>query len=241
MRTGRDTRTTVPLNTIIALAPLLLFAAFAFARWWLMSDRSHFTPWIPARWFRGDAVWLTRTVLNVAASATLLCVAPALLFFRRGPSGWGLGRPHFSDRRWGRLFLATLAGALLLGIAAPLAVPGITDYYPAYRPAGESLAHLTLSVGLTAMLILCTELFYRGIALNVLAARFGDKAVYLILPVYVLDHVGAPHAELAGSALAGIFLGYLALRCRSIWPGFAVHAACAISVDIVAALARQPH
>ena len=223
---------------IAGVTLLLLFAALAFARWWFMSDRSHFTPWIPDSWLRGNAVWFTRATLNVLASAGLLCVVPALFFFRQRGSLWGLKRPHFQDPRWRRVFWISLAGAVLLGTIATLAVPGIADHYPVYRPARNSLAHLTLSVGLTALLILCTELFYRGVALNALASHVGDKAVFLILPVYVLDHIGAPAAELAGSALAGIFLGFLALRTRSIWPGFAVHAGCAITVDIVAAMAH---
>lgn len=226
-------------HAVTAGVLLLSFAALAFARWWLMSDRTHITPWIPGSWLRGDAVWLTRATLNVAASGVLLCMVPALFFFRRGRSLWGLSPPRFRDLRWRRVFWVTLAAAILLGAVATLTVPGIAEHYPVYRPARNSLAHLTLSVGLTALLILVTELFYRGVALNALASRIGDGAVFLLLPVYVLDHVGAPGAELAGSAIAGIFLGYLALRCRSIWPGFAIHAACAITVDIVSSMAHQ--
>jgi membrane protease YdiL (CAAX protease family) len=81
-------------------------------------------------------------------------------------------------------------------------------------------------------LLLCTELFYRGFALRSVARSWPRAAALIVLPIYVLDHVGAPMPELVGSAAAGLILGQLALVTRSIWPGFAIHVACALAVDL---------
>ncbi len=44
--------------------------------------------------------------------------------------------------------------------------------------------------------------------------------------------------EATGAILFGLFLGILALRSRSIWGGFLVHAGVAVSMD-VASLIKQ--
>jgi hypothetical protein len=61
---------------------------------------------------------------------------------------------------------------------------------------------------------------------------FGIRAIFLILPVYVLDHVGAPWPELVGSAFTGIALGWLSLRAKSLWPGFLLHLSFAWAVGL---------
>lgn len=219
---------------VLAAAALL-----AAARWYLMSDPAHFD-FLPAAWFWGETRSLTRAALNSGCSWLLLVLAPLVLLAalgRNNPGSWGLARPRLASPglRW--LIRALLPAAVLLGVAAVLWVPGVRESYPVFRAAGCSPGNLLLSGALTLALIAATELFYRGAALFALERGFGRSAVYLLLPIYVLDHVGAPGAELAGSALTGALLGHLALRTRSIWPGLAIHVACALSVDLVAALA----
>lgn len=218
-------------------ALFLLFAALAAGRWFIMSDPDHFTPWMPADWFNGEALWLTRALLNVVVSGLLLVAVPWLLFGRNARD-WGTQRSVTLRRPWPQLYLIALMAAVACGIAAILLVPSVADYYPIYRAAGKSAGHLLLSEMMTLAMILATELFYRGIALRKLADRCGQLAVFLLVPIYVADHIGAPAAEIVGSAFTGILLGYLALKTRSIWPGFAIHAACAVAVDLTSAMIR---
>lgn len=226
---------------------VLAFAALvAFIRWFVMSSPTHFSSWLPAAWFVGEHRALTRAALNAATSAIVLVGLPASLLslpvlrlslgLLHGARLWGLGRPQFNTANLRRLALCLPLGACLLGVLAALLSPGVREVYPVFRAAGESGINLVLSVGMTLCLILATELFYRGGALFLLERYFGPRAIYLLLPIYVLDHVGAPLVELAGSAVAGALLGHLALSCRSIWPGFAAHACCALAVDLSAAL-----
>lgn len=218
---------------IVRWLVVVAIASLAAVRWLAMSSPAHFTPWLPAAWFAGSAYGLTRSALNVACSWCFLVLVPALLLVAVGrraerPS-WGLScaRPMPT---WLIPALA-LAGATFGGVAAWLSAD-LRSYYPIYDGAGQSPWHLLLGESLTLALILATELFYRGAPLFLLRRHFGRAAVFLMVPIYTLDHWGATSGELAGSALAGLALGYLALRTRSIWPGLAAHAACAVSVDV---------
>jgi len=68
------------------------------------------------------------------------------------------------------------------------------------------------------------ELFFRGLLLFGLRARYGDAAAILVSAcLFGVSHLNAVAAVYA--ATAGIVLGVLALRTRSIWPGIALHAA----------------
>jgi membrane protease YdiL (CAAX protease family) len=51
-------------------------------------------------------------------------------------------------------------------------------------------------------------------------------------------HYGKPFLEANAAIVAGIVLGTLALRTRSIWCGCLVHVSVAISMDIAALLQK---
>jgi uncharacterized protein len=48
----------------------------------------------------------------------------------------------------------------------------------------------------------------------------------------LMIHFGKPWLEATGAIFFGLFLGILAMRSKSIWGGFGVHAGVAISMDI---------
>ena len=50
---------------------------------------------------------------------------------------------------------------------------------------------------------------------------------------YALIHIHKPFPESIGSIFAGIALGYLALKGRSIWPGVALHLFIAWTTDVL--------
>jgi len=51
---------------------------------------------------------------------------------------------------------------------------------------------------------------------------------------YCMIHYGKPFAETMGAIVAGIVLGTLAMKTRSIWSGFLIHVSVAISMDVAA-------
>jgi membrane protease YdiL (CAAX protease family) len=226
---------------------LVVIAALAATRWLAMSSPAHFTTWLPSAWFHGSAYSLTRSALNVACSWLFLVLLPAALlaacYRPEERPGWGLslGPPvEPGVRKLPPWLIPSLALAgLVFGSVASWMSGDLRSYYPIYQDAGRSALHLGLGEALTIALILATELFYRGAPLLLLERHFGRTAVYLLVPVYTLDHLGATPGELAASALAGLLLGHLALRTRSIWPGVAAHAACAVSVDITSLILNR--
>lgn len=57
----------------------------------------------------------------------------------------------------------------------------------------------------------------------------------MVVP-YCMIHFGKPWPEALSSIAAGILLGTIALRTRSIWIGFFIHESVAFSMDLVALL-----
>jgi len=55
---------------------------------------------------------------------------------------------------------------------------------------------------------------------------------------YVMIHFGKPAAETIGSIIAGIALGTLSLRTRSIFGGVIVHITIAYGMDIMALIQK---
>jgi membrane protease YdiL (CAAX protease family) len=77
------------------------------------------------------------------------------------------------------------------------------------------------------------EFFFRGFILFGLKDRFGAFNAILIQTVSsCLIHIGKPEGEILGSIIFGIFLGVIALRSKSIWPGFIIHASMGILTDL---------
>jgi hypothetical protein len=228
---------------------LAIAAALAFARWYAMSDPGHFSFWLPESWFRGEARSLTRAALNVLCSGFFLFAVPLAGSLWWASSGrglrggadeavglarlWGVRWVRSSSTAWWYVWAGLLVGGVGVALFAVRYAGGVREMYPVYRGAlSGDAGDVVVAEALTVGMILFTELFYRGFFLFKTEQSFGVWAVYLLLPVYVLDHVGACWAEVAGSVVAGAVLGHLALQARSIWPGFFVHAGCAVSVDL---------
>ena len=55
----------------------------------------------------------------------------------------------------------------------------------------------------------------------------------MIIP-YCMIHYGKPLPETLGAIGAGILLGTIAMRTRSIWGGVIIHVAVAVTMDVLA-------
>ena len=51
---------------------------------------------------------------------------------------------------------------------------------------------------------------------------------------YVMIHFPKPYLEACGALVAGVVLGSLSMKTRSIWAGFLVHATVAVLMDFLA-------
>lgn len=82
------------------------------------------------------------------------------------------------------------------------------------------------------------EFFFRGFVLHGLKHRFGVYAVFVMTVPYCMIHFQKPLPECFASIVAGVVLGFMSLKTRSIWLGAALHISVAWGMDF-ASLYRQ--
>jgi membrane protease YdiL (CAAX protease family) len=144
--------------------------------------------------------------------------------------GFGLG-----DRAFG---LKVLLGAIpLLVLPLTFFASGMPDVRSEYPLSKMLFARRDLVLWYEAAYVLfyysAWEFFFRGFLLFPLAERFGGMNAVLIQTISsCLVHIGKPEAETFGSIFAGIIFGALALRTRSFWYGFVLHAAIGVLTDL---------
>ncbi len=130
---------------------------------------------------------------------------------------------------YGVLFALVLPGIVFASMR-----PEFVRYYPFYRHAGRSWLDLVGWELLYALHFVALEFFFRGWWLTQLRPRFGSAAVYVAMVPYCMIHFTKPLLEVVAAIPAGIVLGVLAMRARSIWGGALVHVAVAWSMDALA-------
>ncbi len=112
--------------------------------------------------------------------------------------------------------------------------------YPFYKYANQSVAHFLSWQLLYTVQFLALEFFFRGYMLNGLRHKFGYGAIYVMIVPYCMIHYPKPLPETLGAILAGIALGTLAMRTRSIWGGVLIHVGVALTMDWLAVAECPP-
>ena len=111
--------------------------------------------------------------------------------------------------------------------------------YPFYKFANQSWGHLLRWEALYALQFVALEFFFRGYMLKGLSSKFGYGAIFVMIVPYTMIHYPKPILETLGAIVAGVALGTLAMRTRSIWGGVIIHIAVAVTMDWLA-LAHCP-
>jgi membrane protease YdiL (CAAX protease family) len=106
--------------------------------------------------------------------------------------------------------------------------------YPFYKWANRSALDFWAWEALYALQFVSLEFFFRGFMLHGLRRRLGASAVFVMVVPYCMIHYGKPMAETFGAIVAGLVLGTLAMRTRSIWGGALIHIAVALTMDLLA-------
>ena len=131
---------------------------------------------------------------------------------------------------------------LLLGIMLPVlwlvsSYPEFNQFYPMYKP--EGLSDWLLYEVIYFLQFFAVEFFFRGFCLFRLEKIAGLYAIVLMVIPYALIHIYKPLPEAIGSIAAGLILGYLAIKTRSIWPGLFVHGGVAFSMDLFSLIRNE--
>lgn len=112
--------------------------------------------------------------------------------------------------------------------------PDFANYYPFYKHASRSWFDLACWEVMYFAQFFALEVFFRGFWLSGLRTTLGSGAIFAMCVPYCMIHYGKPYLEAAGAVVAGVALGSLAMRTKSIYSGFLVHVTVALSMDLLA-------
>lgn len=110
--------------------------------------------------------------------------------------------------------------------------------YPFYSLAGRSWFDLICWELAYGVQFFALEFFFRGFLLESLRKAFGYGAIAFMIIPYCMIHFPKTAAESLGSVVAGLILGYLAMKTRSIWGGVFLHWLIAIEMDVLSLIQK---
>ena len=154
-----------------------------------------------------------------------------LLFPKDSLLDMGLrGRGFFKHVWIYGLCLAVVIPAMLLVARQP----DFGGYYPFYKLASRSWFDFAIWEAIYWLQFFALELFFRGWIVGALRKSMGAGAIFVMAAPYCMIHYGKPYLEAHGAIVAGVVLGSLAMKTRSIYSGFLVHITVAFSMDFLA-------
>jgi len=106
-------------------------------------------------------------------------------------------------------------------------------YSPLMQSATDNLSVFLVYEILFILFIYAWEFIFRGFMLFGLEKKFGLYAIFIQMIPFVILHNGKPFIETFASIFGALFLGYLALRTRSIFYGFLIHAIILVALDVL--------
>jgi membrane protease YdiL (CAAX protease family) len=112
--------------------------------------------------------------------------------------------------------------------------PSFYQFYPMYPLAGRSVHDLLLWESLYAVQFLALEFFFRGFLVGGLGRYLGVLSVPVAVMPYMMLHFSKPWPEAYAAIFAGLILGWLAWKTKSIWGGVFIHSCVAVSMDLLA-------
>lgn len=165
-------------------------------------------------------------------------IIPALiikLFFKEKLINYGL-RFNFKYPGWLAFIFYLIMLPLIIWISYS---PDFQRTYPFYSMAGRSLKDFLWFESFYMLQFFACEFFFRGYFLFSLRQKFSEIESILIMTIpYCMIHFGKPFPETISSIIAGIVLGWLALRTKSIYPGLFLHCAVALTLDIASLIQK---
>lgn len=148
----------------------------------------------------------------------------------------GLRGKGFLSHAW--IYLLCL-GAVIPAVFMVASEPDFGNYYPFYKKCSRSWVDLIAWESQYILQFLGLEIFFRGFWLNGLRRSLGSGAIFAMAVPYCMIHFGKPYLETCGAVIAGIALGSLSMRTKSIYAGFLVHVTVAILMDFLAISAKD--
>ena len=199
-----------------------------------IGDRGAFERWFPPtrgardNYFelKGFAWWSSWRVIGYVIMPIL-----AMALIRDRIRDYHLSFKGFTKHLWIYVLLFTL-------ITPAVIIASTTEQfrhtYPFYRLANRSHFDLWTWEAFYAAQFISLELFFRGFMLHGLRRAFGANAIFVMIVPYCMIHYGKPMSETLGAIGAGVILGTIAMRTKSIWGGVLIHIGVATTMDVLA-------
>jgi membrane protease YdiL (CAAX protease family) len=127
-----------------------------------------------------------------------------------------------------------LFAVIMPAVLYAASLESFTKTYPFYKHANRSHLDFWAWQAMYALQFIGLEFFFRGFMLKGLERSFGSGAIFVMMVPYTMIHFGKPMLETLGAIIAGIVLGALAMRTRSIWGGAILHIGVAVTMDLLA-------
>ncbi len=200
----------------------------AIAPWLAKLDAGH--AWV--KWQRYDELYGYGWWAGTRIFGYLMPFAIWKVAFRKDSlRDLGLRTKGFFDHGWiYGLFLAVVLPAMLIVSRSP----DFGTYYPFYKSASRSWPDFLMWEAMYFAQFFALECFFRGFWLGVLRKSFGSGAIFAMAVPYCMIHYGKPYLEAVGAIIAGIALGSLSMKTKSIYQGFLVHITVAALMDWLA-------
>jgi membrane protease YdiL (CAAX protease family) len=163
-----------------------------------------------------------------------------LLFPRDSLLDMGLRGRGFLSHLW-------IYGACLAIVVPVMLIvaqqPDFGSYYPFYKQSSRSIFDFMAWEAMYWVQFFSLELFFRGWMVGALRRTLGSSAIFVMAVPYCMIHYGKPYLEAHGAIVAGVVLGSLAMRTRSIYSGFLLHISVAVGMDLLSLYKREalPH
>jgi membrane protease YdiL (CAAX protease family) len=171
----------------------------------------------------------------VSVLITFYCIIPLFIikvFFKEKLSDYGLSLKNLLGNYKIYLAFFLFMVPLILFVAT---TESFQHKYPFYDPHEESLwPNFIIWQCLYLVQFFAVEFFFRGFMLHGIKQKFGFYSIFVMMIPYVMIHFQKPMPETLGAIFAGIILGALSLKSRSIWLGVAIHYSVAITMDLAA-------
>ena len=224
-------------STIIFSAIMICFKEYfgkaSLFQNWMLADKDSFQYKWAQLLFNGAYSSLFSLLFWAASCVLFYLILPSIFRKIIDPKAPSLFKFKVPFKHW------KIYGFMLLIMIIPLIVasflPSFQHTYPfVYIPRSEQWFRILLFWEIGYLLqFVAVEFFFRGFLLFAFEKEMGYKAVLIPLIPYVMIHFGKPLPETIGAIIAGLVLGTMALRSKSIIPGICVHFSIAISMDFL--------
>jgi uncharacterized protein len=108
------------------------------------------------------------------------------------------------------------------------------EKYPFYglHPGEKLFPYFWVWQGLYFLQFFALEFFFRGFMVHGLKHRFGIYSVLVMTIPYCMIHFGKPLPETIAAIIAGIALGFLSFKSRSVLLGVCIHYSVGLMMDL---------